>query len=180
MVSVFAQSRQVDTDGNVSRETVLKKKLEGTEKTSHIANTCTRSRFRSRRSYSPTVRSTVGRAVLGLGLLASAALMAALGGWSGAILGAAQAGLAVTVAVRLRSPRPAAWAVLVLIPAPLAAARHWTARLPGGCRCARLPHPPPGLVSVTGLAVLLDLGLLGLALALTAAHLRPKVGKSSP
>jgi hypothetical protein len=177
---VFAQSRQVDIGENVGQELGLKTTPVGTDTTAHIANTTLRRGFRSRPSYSPPVRSTVGRAVLGLGLVASAALMAALGGWPGAILGAVQAVLAMVVAVRLRSPRPAAWAVLVLIPAPLAAGRHWTADLPGACRCARLPHPPPGLVSVTGLAVLLDLGLLGLALALTAAHLRPKVGKSSP
>jgi hypothetical protein len=123
------------------------------------------------------VRSTVGRAVLATGLVASAGLSAIVGSWSGTLLAAAQVGLAAVVALRLGSPRPAAWAVLVLIPGPLAAARHWTADLPGACRCARLPHPPPGLVSLTGLTVALDLVLLGLALVLTAADLRQKGGK---
>jgi len=122
----------------------------------------------------------MGRAVLAIGLIACAGLMAMVGGWSGAVLGAVQAGVGAAVALRLGSPRPAAWAVLVLVPGPLAAARHWTAQLPGACQCARLPHPPPGLVSMTGLGVALDLVLLSLALALTAADLRPKVGKSSP
>jgi hypothetical protein len=68
---------------------------------------------------------------------------------------------------------------LFLVPGPLGAARHWSAHLPGACHCARLPQPPPGLISLTGLFVALDVALLALALGLTAGHRRQQVGKSS-
>ena len=114
------------------------------------------------------------------GLVVSAVVVAALGGWWGVAIGAVQAAAGVALFLRPRSPGPRAAAGLALVAPPVAAIRHWTARLPGVCRCARLPHPPPGLVSLTGLAVALDVGLLGLALWRTAAHRQAEMGKSSP
>jgi hypothetical protein len=116
--------------------------------------------------------------LLATGLVASAALICLVGGGWGYAIGAVQAALAVAIVVRRGSLVPVATAVAALAPPPLAATRHWTARLPGACRCARLPHPPPGLVSVTGLAVALDLALLGLTLWLMATNRTPEVGKS--
>lgn len=137
--------------------------------------------------YSPAVLATfarnptaVGRGLLAGGLSILAGLLAAIGSWPGLAFALAQLGIAVAVVLRWRSMWPPAWAVLVLIPPPLAAARHWTVRLPGACQCARLAHPPPALVSLTGLAVLIDLALFALALALTVANRRAMVGKLSP
>jgi hypothetical protein len=117
--------------------------------------------------------------LLATGLLLSAGLLTALGGWAGLAIGVAQAVVAVALLLRPSTAGPLAGAILLLVPAPLAAVRHWTARLPGACRCVRLPHPPPGLVSLTGLVVALDLLLLGLAMWLTAAHRQRELGKSS-
>jgi hypothetical protein len=123
---------------------------------------------------------TAARLLLATGLIVSAAVVSAIGGWWGWAIGAAQLALGAAIVAWPASPAPAAAAVLVLIPAPLAAIRHWTARLPGGCRCAVLSHPPPGLVSLTGLVVALDVLLLALALWLTATNRKAQVGKSSP
>ncbi len=149
-----------------------------------------RSRSHRPRRYSPAVPGadrrqglTAGRLLLATGLLISAALLSFVGGGWGLAFGASQAALGVAALLRPRSPLPLAGALLLLVPAPLAAIRHWTARLPGACRCARLPKPPPGLVSLTGLAVTLDLALLGLALWLAAAdskHRHAEVVRSSP
>ncbi len=117
--------------------------------------------------------------LLAAGLLVSAALLAAVGGWWGVALGAAQAAVGGAIAVRPDAIGGRAAACLLCVPAPFAAIRHWTARLPGACRCARLPQPPPGLVSWIGLAVALDLVLLGATLWVTA-RCRAEVGKSSP
>jgi hypothetical protein len=126
------------------------------------------------------VRLSAGRLTLALGLLVSAGLLAAGGDWWGLAIGTSQVGLAAAIALRPSSPWPPAWTVLAALPAPVAAARHWAAHLPGACKCARLPHPPPGLVSLTGLAVAVDIGLLAVALAVTAASRTAKVGKLAP
>ncbi|MDQ1394720.1 MAG: hypothetical protein QOF30_3697 [Acidimicrobiaceae bacterium] len=118
--------------------------------------------------------------ILATGLVVSAIVVSAIGGWWGWAIGAAQVAIGAAVVARPASPAPAAAAILVLIPAPLGATRHWTAHLPGGCGCAALSHPPPGLVSLTGLVVTLDVLLLVLALWLTATNRRARVGKSSP
>jgi len=123
---------------------------------------------------------TAARLLLATGLAISAALVSAVGGWWGIAIGVTQAALALAVFLRPQSHGAQAGSILTLIPAPLAAARHWTARLPGMCHCSRLPHPPPGLVSLTGLVVALDLALIGLALWLTAANRQAEMGKSSP
>lgn len=129
---------------------------------------------------------TAARFLLATGLVVSAGLLSVVGGWWGLALGAAQAALAVAALFRPQSPSPLAGAMLSLVPAPLEAARHWIARLPVGCRCARLPHPPPGLVSVTGLMVVLDVSLLALTAWMTAtkrnaeAKRNAEVGTSSP
>jgi hypothetical protein len=123
---------------------------------------------------------TAARLLLATGLIVSAVMVSAIGGWWGWAIGAAQLALGVAIVARPAPPAPAAAAVLVLIPAPVAATRHWTAHLPGGCRCAALAHPPPGLVSLTGVAVALDVALLALSLWLTATNLKAQVGKSSP
>lgn len=124
-------------------------------------------------------RLTRGGIALAGGLIVSAVLLAAVGGWSGTGLGVVQVGLGAAIVVRPTSPWPPAWSILALVPGPFAAIVHWTAHLPGGCRCARLAQPPPALVSVTGAAVALDIALLGLAFGLTAANRRAEVGKSS-
>jgi hypothetical protein len=129
---------------------------------------------------SPAVRRNSSRVILASGLCVSAALVAAQGGWPALVLAAAQLALAGAIVVRWTSPWPPAWAVLALVVAPVEAVRHWTARLPGACPCARLPHPPPGLWSLTGLAVLVDVGLLALALWLVTAHQPRKMEKSPP
>ena len=129
------------------------------------------------RRYSPAV--TAARLLLATGLGVSAVLVSAIGGWWGLAMGTVQGALALAIFLRSRSSGVQAGAVLALVPPPLAAVRHWTARLPGVCRCARLPHPPPGLVSVTGLVVALDVVLIGLALWLAAANRQSEMGKSS-
>jgi hypothetical protein len=110
------------------------------------------------------------RLLLAPGLIVSAALVAAVGGGWGYGIAAVQLALGATLLVRPQWRGPIAGAMISLVPAPLAAIRHWTAGLPGSCKCARLPHPPPALVSVTGVAVAFDLVLLGYALWLTAAR----------
>jgi hypothetical protein len=122
---------------------------------------------------------TIARLGLATGLLLSAALLIAIGGWWGLVIGVAQGALGIAAFARPGARAPLAGAVVALVPAPLAATRHWTARLPGSCSCARLPHPPPGLVSATGLVVAFDLALLGLALWQAAAIRRAEVEKSS-
>ncbi len=117
------------------------------------------------------------RLLLATGLAVSAGLVIVAGAGSGgggwAIgIGGGQAALAGALLLRPRSTGPLAGAVLFLIPAPLAAVRHWSARLPGACQCARLPQPAPGLVSLTGLVVVIDLALLGLTLRLAATRRR--------
>jgi hypothetical protein len=124
-------------------------------------------------------RLTRGGGALAGGLLVSAVFLTAVGGWSGLGLGVAQVGLGAAIVLRPRSPWPPAWSIPALLPGPFAATVHWTAHLPGGCGCARLAHPPPGLVSLTGAAVALDIALLGLAVGVTAANRRAEVGKSS-
>ena len=124
-----------------------------------------------RRQYSPAVRLRLkaGRLSLATALVVCALLLTATGGLPGLVLGGAQAALAVAIVIQPASPWPAAWAVMALLPGPLLAARHWTAGLPGACHCARLRRPPPALVSLTGLAVVVDLAVLALALWLIAA-----------
>lgn len=117
--------------------------------------------------------------MLATGLLASAGLVAAVGGRWGVAVALAQMAVAAAIATHLLSPWPPAWAILATLPAPIAAARHWTAGLPGACQCTRLPHPPPGLISLTGLAVLVDVGLLVAALVVTNAARTAEVGKLS-
>jgi hypothetical protein len=123
---------------------------------------------------------TAARLVLATGLIVSAVVVSVVGGWWGWSIGAAQLALGIAVVAWPTSPAPAAVAVVVLIPAPLAAIRHWTAHLPGGCRCAALSHQPPGLVSLIGVAVALDVSLLTLTLWLTATNRKARVGNSSP
>jgi hypothetical protein len=124
-------------------------------------------------------RPTRGGIALAGGLLISAVLLAAVGGWSGTGLGVVQVGLGAAIVLRPTSPWPPAWSILAVLPGPFAAIVHWTARLPGGCGCARLAHPPPALLSLTGAAVAFDIALLALAVGLTAANRRAEVGKSS-
>lgn len=138
------------------------------------------------RRYSPLVLGAVGgphvraaRLLVATGLVVSAALLSVVGGGWGAVIGAVQAALGAALVLWPHSSAPLGGAVLAVAPVPLAAARHWTAGLPGACRCARLPHPPPPLVSLTGLAVTLDIVLLALILWLAAALRHGKVGKSS-
>jgi hypothetical protein len=123
---------------------------------------------------------TTARLLLATGLFISATLVAAVGSWWGWGIGALQGAIGVAVVCWPRSPRPVAAAVLALVPPVLAAVRHWTARLPGACACARLPHPPPALVSVTGLVVAIDGLLVGLTLWLLATTRGAEVGKSRP
>jgi hypothetical protein len=118
---------------------------------------------------------TVG---LASGLTVSALLLAARGGWPGAVIGAAQ--LAAAVALLLRPVRPTgkgtlAVAALALVPAPVLALRHWTAGLPLVCQCSGPAKPAPGLLSLTGLAVAIDLALLVLAIGPVLAA-RRRVG----
>jgi hypothetical protein len=117
------------------------------------------------------------RLLLAGGLIVSAGLVWTVGGAWGYVIGAIQLALGVAVIVRPNARGPLAGAMISLVPAPLAAVRHWTAQLPATCHCARLPHPPPALVSVTGLAVAFDLALLGYALWLTAS---PRPGAPIP
>jgi hypothetical protein len=116
--------------------------------------------------------------LLALGLMVSAGLVAAVGGAWGYVIAALQVALGGALLVRPQARGPIAGAMISLVPAPLAAIRHWSAGLPGTCKCARLPHPPPGLVSLTGLAVAVDLSLLGYALWLTAARRQPHMIQS--
>jgi hypothetical protein len=117
-------------------------------------------------------RPPSARLLLAPGLIVSAGLVLAVGGVWGYVIGAVQLVLGVALFLRPRSQGAIIGATLSLVPAPWAAIRHWTAGLPGACRCARLPHPPPGLASVTGLAVLVQVALLGYAVWFTAAHRR--------
>lgn len=119
-------------------------------------------------------RLALGRGMLATGLVISAGLLAAVGGWSGLVLALLQLAVAAAVTVRWNSVWPPAWAILALLPGPVAAVRHWTVQLPGACQCARMAHPP-ALVSLAGLAVLVDVALLGLASAVTLANRRTMV-----
>ena len=126
------------------------------------------------------MNGALARVALVAGLTASAALVALVGGGFGIAIGAAQAVVAVWLLARPAAPGPVGAAVLTLVPAPMSAAWHWTARLPGACPCARLPKPPPGLVSVTGLTVALDAALVGWAIWLAVSYRQAEVGKSPP
>lgn len=129
-----------------------------------------------RRRYSPPMTPT--RSALAAGLLVSGALLAILGGWSGVAFAVLQAGCAVALVRWPASPGPVGGALVAVFLPPVAAIRHWTARLPGACPCARLPHPP-ALVSWTGLVVLLDIVMLALAIFLATAHRRVDMRQSS-
>ena len=118
------------------------------------------------------------RLLLAPGLIVSAALVAAVGGGWGYVIAAIQVALGAAIFLKPQSRGPIAGAMISLVPAPLAAIRHWTAGLPDTCKCARLPHPPPALVSLTGLAVAANLVLLGYALWLTAARRQLQVVQS--
>jgi len=111
----------------------------------------------------PTVRLRIMVLVLAAGLTLSAVMLAIVGGVPGLVVGGVQ--LVTAVALILRPPQAGTLAVaaLALVPAPLAAFRRWTARTPVGCTCLGPPGHTPGFVSLTGLVVLLDLGLVGLA-----------------
>lgn len=121
---------------------------------------------------------TPARLALVVGLLVSGGLLAIIGGWSGLLFGVVQVVCAAAVVRRPASRGPLVGALVTVFLPPVAAIRHWTARLPGACPCARLPHPP-ALVSWTGLAVLLDIGLVGLAILLAAASRRADMRQSS-
>lgn len=130
--------------------------------------------------YSPLVNGAAARVALAAGLTASAALVALVGGGVAIAIGTAQAVVAGWLLARPAAPGPVGAAVLTLVTAPISATWHWTARLPGACPCARLPKPPPGLVSVTGLTVALDAALVVLAIWLAASYRQAEVGKSQP
>lgn len=78
-------------------------------------------------------------------------------------MGAAQLAVAASLAVRPAEMATLALAAVVLVPAPLLALRLWTSRLPLMCRCAAPTKGAPGLFSLTGVVVALDIGLLVLA-----------------
>ena len=98
-----------------------------------------------------------------IGLLLSAGLLASVGGRAGIALAVLQLAAAAAIVVRPGQPAPLAAAAFMLVVAPVSAIVHWTAESPLGCRCQRVAHAP-GLVSRTGLVVVADLVLLGLAL----------------
>jgi hypothetical protein len=122
---------------------------------------------------------TVARALLALGLIVSGIVVAAIGGWTGLVLGAGQVAMGTAALLWPRSSGPLGGALLFLVPVPLEAARRWTNRLPLTCPCVRSAHPP-ALVSVTGLAVVLDLALIAVLLHQAARQRRGAVGRSSP
>lgn len=121
---------------------------------------------------------TVARALLPLGLMVSGVVVAAIGGWSGAVLGAGQVAMGAAALLWPLSGGPLGGALLFLIPVPLEAARRWTNRLPLTCPCVRSAHPP-ALMSTTGLAVTLDLALIALLMHQAARKRRAAVGRSS-
>lgn len=118
--------------------------------------------------YSPAV--SVARIVLATGLVVSGALVAVVGGAWGVAFGVAQAAAGIGVAVWGRSRDPLVAGLVTLIAPVVVTARHWSAGVPGVCHCARLPHPAPALVSATGLAVLLDVLLLGVTVTVLAGN----------
>jgi hypothetical protein len=104
---------------------------------------------------------------LAAGLILSAGLLVAIGGAVGVTLATVQLVATIAVVRRPGQPGPLAAAGLTLAVAPVGAVIHWLAQSPVGCPCQRVAHAP-GLVSLTGLVVLTDLCLLGLAV--WAAH----------
>jgi hypothetical protein len=123
---------------------------------------------------------SAARIVLSVGLVTSGALVAVVGGTWGIAFGVAQVAAGVGVGVWRRSRDPLVAGLVSLVAPVLVTARHWSAGVPGVCHCARLPHPAPALVSTTGLAVLLDVVLVGLTVAVLAANRQVEVGNSSP
>ncbi len=110
-----------------------------------------------------TVRSRAVDLVLPIGLTVSAVLVGVIAGWPGLIVAGMQLIAAIGLMIRPAQAGVLAVAAVILFLTPVAALRTWLAKSPLGCSCFGAPAHPPGLVSLTGLVVLTNLGLVGLA-----------------